>query len=398
MTELIVLMGSGETTPTMIKPHRAILDRVGDAPAVLLDTPYGFQSNADDISARAVAYFKASVGRDIGVVSWRRRDLPAVDAERALATLRQAEWLFAGPGSPTYALSQWRDTPIPSLLTRAKVVVFASAAALTLGSHAVPVYEIYKAGADPHWVPGLDLFAQLTGVPAVIIPHFDNAEGGHHDTRFCYLGEQRLAQMESWLPDETVIIGIDEHTAALVDIPAASVQVVGAGGLTLRRRGISRFYPSGSVLELAALADTSAAPLPAASTATATEPAETAVERALSLGEIADALDARFTAALAQQDVSECVAAALDLETAIVDWSADTNISPDHEHARSLLRGMMVRLGQLASDAHEAVPTLVDSVRAAREKARAARDFAMADALRDALTGAGFTVQDSRIR
>src|SRR3954452_8240132 len=187
MTELIVLMGSGETTPTMIKPHRAIFERIGSAPAVLLDTPYGFQSNADDISARAVAYFKASVGRDIGVASWRRTDLPAVDAERALTKLRSAEWIFAGPGSPTYALTQWRDTPIPALFERAKVVVFASAAALTLGSHAIPVYEIYKAGVDHHWVTGLDLFAKLTGVPSVIIAHYDNAGYGRHDTRAYYL-------------------------------------------------------------------------------------------------------------------------------------------------------------------------------------------------------------------
>ena len=68
---VLVIMGSGETAPTMIKPHRAIFERVGDRPAVLIDTPYGFQSNADDISARAVNYFAASVGREVGVVSWR---------------------------------------------------------------------------------------------------------------------------------------------------------------------------------------------------------------------------------------------------------------------------------------------------------------------------------------
>lgn len=397
MTELLVLMGSGETTPTMIKPHRAILERIGDAPAVLLDTPYGFQSNADDISARAVAYFKASVGRDIGVVSWRRDDLPAVDAERALAGLRSAEWIFSGPGSPTYALTHWRDTPIPGLLTRAKVVVFASAAALTLGSHAVPVYEVYKAGADPHWVPGLDLFAQLTGIPSVIIPHYDNAEGGHHDTRFCYLGEERLARMEQWLPEESVIIGVDEHTAVLVDLPAKKVQVVGAGGMTLRRRGHSRVFPSGSVLDLAALADTAGETATIAPPPAAADAESEAAEAALSLGAIADALDTKFGAALADQDVATCVAAVLDLESAIDDWAADTNISPDHEHARSLLRGMVVRLGELATAAHEAVPALVDSVRAVRDQARQARDFATADALRDALTGAGFAVQDARV-
>jgi cyanophycinase-like exopeptidase len=397
MTELIVLMGSGETTPTMIKPHRAIFERIGSAPAVLLDTPYGFQSNADDISARAVSYFKACVGRDVGVASWRRNDLPAVEAEKALTTLRSAEWIFAGPGSPTYALTQWRDTQIPALFEKAKVVVFASAAALTLGSHAIPVYEIYKAGLDPHWVPGLDLFHKLTGVPSVVIPHYDNAEGGHHDTRYCYLGEARLSTMERSLPEETLIIGVDEHTAALVDIPAGTVQVVGVGGLTLRKGGESRFFPSGTVLELSTLSDAAAVPVAAAPPLAAAADAETSAEAARSLRDAADALDARFAEALAAKKGSDCVAAVLELETAIEDWSADTLTGPDQDYARGLLRGMIVRLGQLADEAHEAVPSLVQSVRAAREQARAGRDFAMADALRDALTNAGFTISDAKL-
>src|SRR6266571_3494942 len=33
----------------------------------------------------------------------------------------------------------------------------------------------------------------------VVIPHYDNAEGGTHDTRFCYLGERRLAALEALL-------------------------------------------------------------------------------------------------------------------------------------------------------------------------------------------------------
>jgi cyanophycinase-like exopeptidase len=396
MTELIVLMGSGETTPTMIKPHRAIFERIGSAPAVLLDTPYGFQSNADDISSRAVGYFQASVGREVGVASWRRNDIPAVDAERALTRLRSAEWVFAGPGSPTYALNQWRDTPIPALFERAKVIVFASAAALTLGSHAIPVYEIYKAGFDPHWVPGLDLFAKLTGVPSVIIPHYDNAEGGHHDTRYCYLGEARLSTMERSLPEETVVIGVDEHTAALVDIVAGTVQVVGVGGLTLRKGGESRFFPTGTVLDLSTLSDAAATPV-TAPPAPAASPVEAEPEDAHSLREAADALDTRFGEALTAKNGSDCVAAVLELETAIEDWSADTLTGPDHEYARGLLRGMIVRLGQLADEAHEAVPALVEAIRTIRDQARANRDFAMADALRDALTSSGFTIADTKI-
>ena len=56
MGRLLAIMGSGETAPTMAKVHRSLIERVG-TPAVLLDTPYGFQENADDISARAQEYF-----------------------------------------------------------------------------------------------------------------------------------------------------------------------------------------------------------------------------------------------------------------------------------------------------------------------------------------------------
>jgi len=250
---LLVIMGSGETAPTMVKPHREIFTRVdGECPAVMLDTPYGFQENADDISGRAVGYFDQSVGRKVGVVGWRTPPEPGLPRERALAALRDAGWLFAGPGSPTYALRQWVGTEIPDLLAGVLaadgVVLFASAAALTLGSHVVPVYEIYKAGTAPHWEPGLDLVHAVTGMPAVVIPHFDNAEGGHHDTRFCYLGERRLAVLERELPDGTFILGVDEHTAVLLDLGARAARVIGNGVLTVRRRGAVRTYPAGSLV------------------------------------------------------------------------------------------------------------------------------------------------------
>src|SRR4051812_48965507 len=114
---VLAIMGSGETAPTMIKPHRALLERAGAGRAVLLDTPYGFQENASDISARAQAYFADSIGRPIDVASWRRDPGPGFAREQALAVLRSASWVFAGPGSPTYALRHWRGTPIPDQLT-----------------------------------------------------------------------------------------------------------------------------------------------------------------------------------------------------------------------------------------------------------------------------------------
>ncbi|MFB7046801.1 hypothetical protein ACFCZ5_19740 [Streptomyces microflavus] len=88
----------------------------------------------------------------------------------------------------------------------------ASAAACRWGSRPLPVYEVYKAGHHPTWLMGLDLLGVL-GLPVAVIPHYDNTEGGTHDTRFCYLGEPRLAALEHELPDESAVLGIDEHTA-----------------------------------------------------------------------------------------------------------------------------------------------------------------------------------------
>ncbi|HZN76372.1 MAG TPA: hypothetical protein VFC00_32495 [Micromonosporaceae bacterium] len=403
MTRLLVIMGSGETAPTMVKPHRAILDRCGDGPAVLLDTPYGFQSNADDISTRAAGYFAASVGRQVDVVSWRVAPPAGLTRERALAALHEASWVFAGPGSPTYALRQWRDTPIPGVLTdkltSGGVVLFASAAALTLGSHTVPVYEIYKAGYDPHWVPGLDLVNAATGLPAVVIPHYDNAEGGHHDTRYCYLGEQRLSTMEQELPEDSFVLGVDEHTAVLLDLDARTVTVVGNGGMTIRRHGHSVVHRTGAVIGFDALVAGSDAPAEAPIAPAPTEAAVDPAPAEASLRAAADRLAERFAQALAQRDVDGCVTAILDLEQALLDWAADTLTSDEGDHARAVLRSMVVRLGELATvgarDPREVVGPYVAALLDLRTRARDNKDFATSDQIRDQLTAAGIEVRDT---
>src|SRR5258708_40080681 len=100
-------MGSGETSPTMVTIHKALVVRLGtgDRSAILLDTPYAFQENASEISARAQSYFARSVGLKVEVAS---------DAAPAgLAAIRSADWVFCGPGSPSYGLARWRGGPGP---------------------------------------------------------------------------------------------------------------------------------------------------------------------------------------------------------------------------------------------------------------------------------------------
>jgi hypothetical protein len=395
-------MGSGETSPTMAKTHRELLARVGP-PAVLLDTPFGFQMNADDLVARATEYFRVSVGADLGLASFRSADLDPLATGRAVARLREAHYVFSGPGSPSYALRQWAGSPIPGaladLVATGGCVTFASAAALTLGVATVPVYEVYKVGEEPGWLDGLDLLGPL-GLRAAVIPHYDNAEGGTHDTRFCYLGETRLARMERDLPLATFVLGVDEHTALILDLDARSATITGRGGVTVRCDGRSEVFPAGTTVgldDLAAAATRSSAAGPSAP-APAAPPAEPGAGASPLLEQVR-ALEEAFDAALAARDVDAAVAAVLELDATLVDWSRDSLQSDEMDRARAVLRAMVVRLGEVARagarDPAEVVGPFVDAVVAARTRAREARDWATADALRDRLAEAGVELRDS---
>jgi hypothetical protein len=409
-------MGSGETAPTMVKVHRELFAACPPGPAVMLDTPFAFQMNREELVTRTRGYFADSVGCEIDVAIWSGREDPATK-EKSLALLDRATWAFAGPGSPTYALKHWRGTPVPAglagVVRRGGTLVLGSAAAVTLGTHAVPVYEIYKVGADPEWVAGLDLLGELTGVPAVVIPHFDNKEGATHDTRFCYLGEQRLSRLEQQLPQETGVIGVDEHTAVVFDVAARTVEVLGNGVMSVRRRGTTSTFAAGNSMgldELSALlrgdrVDTAASPVASASGATAVaavaavaaeEPAEPV---ALSLRTEADRARAAFDQAIARRDVDGCLSAVLDLEEAIASWRADTLQSDDMSEARRVLRALVVRLAELAeggaADPAERIRPYVEALLEVRRAARDGKDFATSDLLRDRLADAGVEVRDT---
>ncbi len=244
---IIALMGSGELTATMVEVHKTLLRRCGPhARAVFLDTPAGFQLNVDHIGRKAVQYFKERVRHPLHVVSYKSSielDTPVV--HQTFQALRQADYMLIGPGSPTYALNQLQASPIPRMITQrieaGACLVTASAAALTVGRLTLPVYEIYKVGQPAHWVEGLDILGHF-GLNLVVVPHWNNAEGGNHDTRYCFMGQPRLAQLETLLPDATPILGLDEHTVLMIDLHRRSAAVQGIGNVTLRYRGRERVF------------------------------------------------------------------------------------------------------------------------------------------------------------
>ena len=99
--------------------------------------------------------------------------------------IRRSNFIFAGPGSPTYAVKHWQGSPVWDAVTaqfeQGADLFFASAASITMGRYALPVYEIYKAGDDPFWADGLDMLGTF-GITAAVVPHYNDNSGGDNST------------------------------------------------------------------------------------------------------------------------------------------------------------------------------------------------------------------------
>jgi len=246
---VLAILGSGETAPGMTKVHRELLSRLDEVRAVNLDTPYGFQLNVPQMTEKLVDYFKVSLQTDLKPLSFTNyEESSGVEKELFRQSVRDSTYVFAGPGSPSYALNQWKGLHLEEVLfevlEKGGSVCFSSAAALTLGAFTAPVYEIYKAGSPLYWLEGLNLMG-LIGLNCVVIPHFNNNEGESYDTSCCYLGLKRLEMLEMLLPEGAVTLGIDEHTALKIDLETHIISVTGKGSAYLRHNGKTQVINSG---------------------------------------------------------------------------------------------------------------------------------------------------------
>ena len=397
----LVILGSGETAPTMVEMHRSVLAAAGPGPGLVLDSSYGFQENADALTQKTVGYFRESVGRTMTPLRWRTR-LEGVALDKALTEVRGARAVYAGPGSPSYTVRVWGGSgfaeAVCSMVAAGGTATFSSAAAIALGVVAMPTHEIYRGGADPFWLSGTNLLGKLTGLSAAVVPHYDLApKNGSHDTRCCYIGERRMRELEQQLPAGAHLIGVDEHTALVLDLAAGTARVVGRGGVTVRVDNNRETLPAGTVAPLSVLG-------PAADTAPTAETAAPAREGAereapAALRTAADEAYAGFAAALADRDADAAGPIVLRLEEELASSSLGWAHPHDAEHARRTLRGMVLELASVANDGladpRKLLGPLVDALLEQRTAARDRRDFAAADTMRDKLAGAGVEVRDS---
>ncbi len=402
---IIALMGSGELTATMVEVHKQLLADLPPHPrAVFLDTPAGFQLNVDQLSQKAIEYFATRVRQPMSIASFKSTEVAKpYEAEQAFQTLREANFILIGPGSPTYAVRQWRQTAIPEILTKrvqsGGCLVAASAAALTVGSFTLPVYEIYKVGEDLHWAEGMNILGHFD-FNLVVIPHWNNAEGGTHDTRFCYMGETRFRKLESLLPEDVSIFGLDEHTACLIDLEKGEAEIRGIGRVTLRRGGAEIYFEKGDRFALEVLRGGFGGKQWRVMTPERPHPERASDTKEESFWDRVHGLEEVFRVGLDKHEPKEATNALLELDRTI--WKAKQDLENEEfiSQARDVLRELIVCLGvkleSSPADEVDSLTPLVDEMLELREQFRRKKLWKEADAIRESLQRANIILEDTR--
>jgi hypothetical protein len=367
MPGLLTLIGSGEASAGMTRLHRRLIARLG-APArpAFLDTPAGFELGLEAVHARFREYVERRLVLPFALASYRSASASPDSVAAALQAISGANYILAGPGSPSYAVQHWRGSPVfEAVVDRWQAgaqLVWASSAAIALSRYVLPVYEIYKVGAPLHWLDGLDLLGAY-GLNLAIVTHWDNAEGGSHDSRACFMGLERFERLRAMLPPGVVTLGIDEHTTCTLDLQSGTVEVSGRGGVTLLDRNLERKHAHGETFPLDELRSASAgAPTPAALPEDGIGPRVARARDLLARGEIAPGL--RLLSEAAPADLAPLLAlAARSVET-------DDRTSTPPEKLVALLFEL-------------------------RDALRAAKQWELSDRIRDGLDGLGIRVQDT---
>lgn len=260
----IAFLGSGETSLAGGRIFESLARKInGPLRIALMETPAGFELNSAQVVGKVGEFMKTRLQNYkpvVDVVPARKKNSAfSPDDPEIVKPLLYANMIFMGPGSPTYAIRNLKDTLAWDVI-RARhrlgaTLVFASAATISVGAHALPVYEIYKVGQDVHVVDGLNLFADF-GLHLSFVPHWNNAEGGIDlDTSRCFIGMDRFAEWCNLVPAENVTLGLDEHTGIIMDFASGMCEISGVSSVSLVSDCDPVMHPAGVKFPLTEIGD-----------------------------------------------------------------------------------------------------------------------------------------------
>ncbi|MGE5375822.1 MAG: cysteinyl-tRNA synthetase [Bacteroidota bacterium] len=260
----IAFLGSGETSLAGGRIFESLVRDLKEPLRIaLMETPAGFELNSAQVVGRVGEFMSSRLQNYkpvVDVIPARKKNSAfSPDDPEIIKPLLYANMIFMGPGSPTYAIRQLKDSLAWDVI-RARhrlgaTLVFASAATISVGAHALPVYEVYKVGQDVYVVDGLDFFRDF-GLELSFVPHWNNADGGVDlDTSRCFIGMDRFADWCGMVPDENTTVGLDEHTGIILDFEKGICEVSGVSSVSLVRLCVPEMHPSGSTFDLKELGD-----------------------------------------------------------------------------------------------------------------------------------------------
>ena len=214
----IVLVGSGEFTPTMDDVDREILAgiRKPRARVAIVPTASGLEETPQSWSEMGASHFAALGAEGVPVMVLRRED---AHERRWVDALRDVDWIFFSGGRPQHAIAVLEGTPFWEAVLRrhraGAVLAGSSAGAMMLGEKSYAPDDMDENGLPRH-ISMRDGLGVLSG--HFVIPHFDLL------SRF---PTERVGAWTALWPPGFRGLGIDEDTAL----------IEGSGGWTVRGRG-----------------------------------------------------------------------------------------------------------------------------------------------------------------
>lgn len=204
MAGTIALVGAGEFLAGMAEVDRYLMERAPEQPArvIVLPTAAGLE-DTKPWTDMGVAHFRW-LGAQVDYADVLD-NISANDPAHA-AKVRAANFVYLSGGSPGHLLTSLQGTlvweAIQAVYNDGGVLAGCSAGAMVLGG----TTRVRRAGAPAgppsdlswEWATGLSL---LPGI--IVAPHFNRQT------------PERLRGLVSSVPAEHVVVGVDEHTAAV---------------------------------------------------------------------------------------------------------------------------------------------------------------------------------------
>jgi hypothetical protein len=214
------------------------------------------------------------------------------------------------------------------------------------------------------------------------------------------MGEPRFKQLETLLPDNAMILGIDEHTACIIDLNAQRIDIQGIGNVTLRKKGQERIFSKGDQIPFETLGKEINQKDWIPTVADGIEQTGNVnLSKENFLNQI-NLIESSFRNGLANHDQKETTNALLELDSAI--WKAQKDLEDEERisQAREILRDSIVLLGAElgASSRHlrKYLTPLVEAMIQLRARFRNEQKWSEADRIREILQQFNIQVEDTQ--